>query len=136
LLGWNNCTFSTSDCFWDVETSEQTTSAGGTPKTTAEMQTASTFTSAGWDFVGETANGTDDIWTICEGTNYPRFVWQIPMGDFVCPDGVEMRDFAILGAQWRQPPGEPSADIAPDGGDGIVDRLDLAALADNWLEGL
>jgi hypothetical protein len=40
------------------------------------MKTLSTFTSAGWDFVGETANGTEDIWTICEGVNYPKFVWQ------------------------------------------------------------
>jgi hypothetical protein len=63
-------------CFWDIETSEQTSSAGGTGKTTAQMKTRSTFTSAGWDFVGETANGTEDIWTICEGVNYPKFVWQ------------------------------------------------------------
>jgi hypothetical protein len=62
--------------FWDVETSGQTSSAGGEGKTTAEMKTLSTFTSAGWDFVGETANGTEDIWTICQGVNYPRFTWQ------------------------------------------------------------
>ena len=62
--------------FWDVNTSGQATSAGGEGKTTAEMKTLSTFTSAGWDFVGETANGTEDIWTICEGVNYPKFVWQ------------------------------------------------------------
>ena len=62
--------------FWDVNTSCQATSDGGIGKTTAEMKTLSTFTSAGWDFVGETANGTEDIWTICEGINYPKFVWQ------------------------------------------------------------
>ena len=62
--------------FWDTETSGQTTSEGGTGKTTAEMKTLSTFTSARWDFVGETANGTEDIWTICEGASYPRFTWQ------------------------------------------------------------
>jgi len=31
------------------------------------MQTASTFLSAEWDFVGETANGTKDIWWMLEG---------------------------------------------------------------------
>ena len=63
--------------FWDVNTSGWSTSAGGGEgKTTTEMKTLSTFTSAGWDFVGETANGTKDIWTICEGVNYPKFVWQ------------------------------------------------------------
>ncbi|MHC4354293.1 MAG: GLUG motif-containing protein, partial [Planctomycetota bacterium] len=42
-----------SNSFWDVETSGQITSAGGTGKTTAEMQTAAAFLEAGWDFVGE-----------------------------------------------------------------------------------
>ncbi|MHC4756641.1 MAG: GLUG motif-containing protein, partial [Planctomycetota bacterium] len=37
--------------FWDIETSGQATSAGGTGKTTAEIQMKSTFTDAGWDFV-------------------------------------------------------------------------------------
>jgi hypothetical protein len=45
-------------------------------KTTAEMQTASTFLEAGWDFVGETENGTDDIWWILEGKDYPRLWWE------------------------------------------------------------
>ena len=58
--------------FWDIQTSGQTTSAGGTGKTTVEMQTANTFLEAGWDFVEETENGTDDIWWILDGQNYPR----------------------------------------------------------------
>ena len=61
---------------WDMETSDQTTSYGGTGKTTAEMQTTSTFLDAGWDFVDETANGTDDIWWILEGQDYPRLWWE------------------------------------------------------------
>lgn len=36
-------------CFWDINTSGQATSAGGTGKTTAQMKTKSTFTNAGWD---------------------------------------------------------------------------------------
>ena len=62
--------------FWDIETSGQTISSGGTGLTTAEMQTESTFTDAGWDFVGETANGTEDIWWILEGQDYPRLWWE------------------------------------------------------------
>ena len=50
---------------------------GGTPKTTAEMQTAATYLEAGWDFVDETANGTDDIWWILEGQDYPRLWWEL-----------------------------------------------------------
>ena len=62
--------------FWDVETSGWTTSPVGTGLTTAQMQTAATFLDAGWDFVGETANGTDDVWWILEGQDYPRLWWE------------------------------------------------------------
>ena len=41
------------------------------------MQTAATFLDAGWDFVGETANGTADIWWINEGKDYPRLSWEL-----------------------------------------------------------
>ena len=64
------------DSFWDTQTSGQLTSAGGTGKTTAEMQTESTFTDAGWDFVNETKNGNEDIWWILEGQDYPRLWWE------------------------------------------------------------
>ena len=76
LVGYRHHPDSVTTSFWDIQTSGRTTSAGGTGKTTAQMKTRSTFTSAGWDFVGETANGTKDIWTICEGVNYPKFTWQ------------------------------------------------------------
>ncbi len=62
--------------FWDVETSGWTTSPVGTGLTTAQMQTAATYLDAGWDFVGETDNGTDDIWWILEGQDYPRLWWE------------------------------------------------------------
>jgi hypothetical protein len=62
--------------FWEALVSGQTNGAGGIGKTKAEMQTLSTFTSAGWDFVGETANGTADIWFIREGQDYPRLLWE------------------------------------------------------------
>ncbi|MBN2829537.1 MAG: T9SS type A sorting domain-containing protein [Candidatus Cloacimonetes bacterium] len=53
---------SVNNCFWDIEASGQTTSDGGIGLTTAEMRTLSTYLDAGWDFVDETDNGTDDIW--------------------------------------------------------------------------
>ncbi len=37
------------NCFWDTETSGDATSDGGTGKTTAQMKTVATFSSAGWD---------------------------------------------------------------------------------------
>jgi hypothetical protein len=53
------------DCFWDVNESGVSSSAGGMGKTTAEMKTQSTFTDAGWDFT--------DTWKIQNGVTYPYF---------------------------------------------------------------
>ena len=61
------------NCFWDTSSTGLSSSPGGTGKSTADMKTRSTFTSAGWDFVNESANGTDDIWDMDAETNngYP-----------------------------------------------------------------
>jgi rhodanese-related sulfurtransferase len=122
-------------CFWDMETSGQAVSGGGTGKTTAEMQTTSTFIDAGWDFVGETENGTEDIWSICEGTNYPRFVWQIPTVDFVCPDGITIDDFSFFMEHWLVENCDLSNGYC-DGTDldqsGTVDVKDLEIFFENW----
>jgi len=69
------------NCFWDIETSGRNTSQGGTGKTTAEMQTVGTFLNVGWDFIGETENGTEDIWWILEGQDYPRLWWETAEGE-------------------------------------------------------
>lgn len=129
LIGSNN--MGVDNSFWDVNSSGQASSAGGTGKTTAEMQTRSTFTDAGWDFVGEVINGSNDIWDICDGKNYPKLAWQIPLaGDFVCPDGVDFYDFAVFANQWLLK--EIPADVWPEGGDGIVNFYDWAVFANQW----
>ena len=64
------------DSFWDIETSGQAASAGGTGRATAEMQIAGTFLDAGWDFIGEEANGSEDIWWIDEGQDHPCLWWE------------------------------------------------------------
>ncbi len=61
--------------FWDINTSGQTTSVGGIGKTTQEMKTLSTYTDAGWDFVDESANGSEDIWTFV-ANDYPHLTWE------------------------------------------------------------
>jgi hypothetical protein len=78
LLGTSSGTCAYS--FWDTQTSAMPTSAGGTGKTTVEMNTLSTFYSSGWDFKGETTNGTNDIWNIGNSRNdgYPYFDWEFP----------------------------------------------------------
>jgi len=52
LVGWNVDSYVIAS-FWDVQTTGQATSDGGTGMTTAEMQSASTFLEADWDFVDE-----------------------------------------------------------------------------------
>lgn len=73
------------DSFWDTETSGATRSAGGTGKTTAEMQLESTFVAAGWDFLWETANGSNDVWAM---DGYPILVWQLPTYELMVNAGT------------------------------------------------
>jgi hypothetical protein len=42
----------------------------------AEMQNIQTYLNADWDFVGETRNGTEDIWWMADGDDYPRLWWE------------------------------------------------------------
>jgi hypothetical protein len=118
-------------CFWDTQASGQSTSAGGTGKTTAEMQAISTFIEAGWDFW--------NTWTICAGTNYPVLLWQIPSADFQCPDGVDLIDFAFFAAHWHLQSCNVSNSFC-EGTDvnhsGVVDFIDLEIFSNRWLDGI
>ena len=130
LIGQNTDGVITSS-FWDINASGTIYSAGGTGKTITQMKTKSTFTDAGWDFVGETANGYENIWRLCsEGLEYPKLAWQYLPGDIVCPDGVGFEDVAELSDQWLFE--EIPADLAPPGGDGIVNFADFVVFADQW----
>jgi hypothetical protein len=126
LVGFNMFMVLTS--FWDIETSGQTTSDGGMGLLTAQMQMASTFTDVGWDFL--------NIWQICEGTNYPKFLSQIPLGDFLCPDGVNFFDFSFFASHWAEDNCGAFNDC--DGTDldllGSVDIKDLGIFVDNWFK--
>ena len=87
----------------------------------------------------------------CEGTdlNYNGFIdfidfglfaknwlWKKNPADIDINGYVDIADFILLANQWLQPPGSPSADIAPEIRDDFVDMLDLAVLAEHWLEGV
>lgn len=62
---------STVHSFWDIETTAQLTSEGGAGLPTTQMQSISAFRFAGWDFVGESANGTADVWQMPDRGEYP-----------------------------------------------------------------
>jgi hypothetical protein len=117
-------------CLWDIQTSDQSTSGGGSGRRTDEMQTISTFTEQGWDFWG--------TWTMCEGMNYPIFLWQIPATDYRCPDGVDLIDFAFFAQRWHRPdcsPGNGNCDGTDADRSGIVDFIDFQIFATRWMEG-
>jgi len=171
-----------SNCFWDTDVATDVNGGwqGNDPNViglpTAQMQMRSTFADAGWDFVGETANGYEDIWRMCQdGVDYPKLSWQFSEhGDLTCPDGVDFTDYSVLANQWHLEKLEQDynsdgrvnftdwatfannwdgnyaelssflacwlarsasqADIAPAGGDDVVDWQDLAILTKHWLE--
>jgi len=58
---WQSEKTEVNNCFWDVTTSNQPSSDGGTGTNTLNMKTQLTFTN--WDFT--------DIWAIIQETTYP-----------------------------------------------------------------
>jgi len=116
----------------------------GEPLTDAQMKQQASF--AGWDFVSETVNGTEDIWWILENITYPKLNWQrIPRHSPCGPAGpggvyfpdydfdtfVHFVDFAIFADAWLTENSFISLD-----GDNDVDIYDLEIFCDFWLKGL
>jgi hypothetical protein len=65
---------------WDTETSGQTTSAGGTSRTTAQMMDIATFSGATWNIIAVANPSTRNpayIWNIVNGVTYPLLSWQL-----------------------------------------------------------
>lgn len=133
VMGNNSGT--TTGCFWDVESSgfgnPEDNNFGAIGKTTLQMQTQSTLT--GWDFVGESSNGINDIWRMCaDGVDYPRLNWEFPVGDLTCPDGVGMEDMEILSQCWLAVMDLPTE--LDDDNDTIVGLSEMTRLGQYWLQ--
>jgi len=99
----------TTNSFWDTNTSGQASSAGGTGLATAQMQTDSTFTSAGWDFV------TIPIWEIDDSKNegYPYLSWQTFPGN-----SLQLVFTTTAANQTLKIPLKGTVDVVIDWGDG------------------
>ena len=110
--------------FWDVNATDQASSATGIGIKTDQMQSASTFIAAGWDF--------ENVWEMCgQASEYPKLrSCRSPLvGDFVCPDVVDLRDFTEFASEWRR--GNNS--FADLDGSGSVNWADLVVFCDNYL---
>ncbi|MHC4641523.1 MAG: GLUG motif-containing protein [Planctomycetota bacterium] len=103
LVGYNFPFSIVSDCFWDTDTQTHgvTDSIGYNKGTainiaglpTSEIQTKSTFTDAGWDFI--------EIWDIGERQTYP-YLRAYLSADSNHDGRVNMVDFAILAGHWLE----------------------------------
>ncbi len=93
---------------------------------TAEMQDINTFLNAGWDFTGETANGTEDIWFM---NGYPELCWSNV-------DVFDLTELSDLTTTWLA----NSCNYGTEcyyfdyNNDSMIDIADFAYLAANWLE--
>jgi hypothetical protein len=74
LVGENNGDIINS--FWGIEISDQTGIIYNYGNIIKPMQTSGMFLDSGWDFMDETENGTEDVWWILEGQDYPRLWWE------------------------------------------------------------
>ena len=136
LVGTND-SIPMEDSFWDIETSGMAASDGGQGRTTERMQNALTYVGNGWDFAGETLNGTDDVWKICCGRgSYPKLSWEPTLltGDFVNPEGVGLEDLMFLAQHWLETAPYP-CNGANLNYDVHIDGKDLAVLAQSWGHG-
>jgi hypothetical protein len=124
----------TNNSFWDVNTSGWSTSDGGTGKTTAQMKTLSTFTSAGWDF--SYTDGSEAIWFM-PINEYPILTWQISPADIYTDGKNNFRDFAVFASYWMRDDCRrynSYCDWADLNFDGSVDIDDLIEFMNYWLQ--
>ncbi|MHC4537618.1 MAG: GLUG motif-containing protein, partial [Planctomycetota bacterium] len=104
LVGYDN-SGSYTKSFWDNTVNSGLPGIGNTSdpnvrgESTANMQTQSTFTDAGWDFV--------NIWWISEGLDYPRLWWEAKYGG---GSGTEEDPYQIWDANHMQAIGADAND--------------------------
>ncbi len=82
--------------FWDLETSNQSFSAGGTGKTTEEMQDIQTFVAAGWDF--SESDGDPADWYM-PFNGYPKLSWEPIKQKYSGGSGTEIEPYQIATAE-------------------------------------
>ena len=73
LIGSNGNYGTVANCYWDTETSDQSDSAGGDGKTTAELRSPTGYTGAyaDWNVDLDGDGSSDDPWRFGSATEYP-----------------------------------------------------------------
>ncbi len=135
ILGFSAGTANIINSFWDIDLVGISSEIYGTGLTTEQMKQQANF--IGWDFVGESANGDNEIWRMCvDDVAYPRLSWEFARdGDFACGDGMDFCDLEALAECWllSEVMTPITFSYACDGnGDGVIDLADFGVLSDNW----
>lgn len=131
-------------CFWNSSVNPSLSGVGNVDpdpsgviaKSSLQLKKKSTFLEQDWDFIAESINGPNDIWRMCvDDVTYPKMYFEFTAGDFVCPDGVNFGDFAILASSWNADPDKPNWIKRCDlNFDALVRYEDLNIFVKNWLK--
>ncbi len=109
--------------FFDSTLSNQYTDAlkGAFARTTSEMKSSCNYLATGWDFKGESENGTNDQWTISsDNSGYPALVWQgysntlsLPCQPHIITDNANLisTDSVIIGGTILSTNGSPISEF-------------------------
>ncbi len=125
-------------CFWDETVAGDYNGIGNLEpdplgvigESTANMQTATTFISAGWGMLSPTNTPLVNVWRMCEdGLDYPSLAVEFSRADFACPDGVGVSDLAVLAEYWLVVELEVDVDFKPDN---LINMKDWAVFAAAW----
>ena len=121
--------------FWDVETSGQITSVGGTGQITAGMQVEDLYLNAGWDFSDN--DGSPAVWKM-RYNEYPKLIWEelSYTPDLDNSKIVDVNDLALFVSQWLNSNcGDQEWCSGSDlDKSGVVDVIDFEQIAASWLE--
>ena len=121
----------TTNSYWDTGTTGQTTSAGGTSKTTRDLQLPTGYSDiyAAWNVNLDGAAGSDDPWDFGTKRQYPVLKYRglVP---------IKQRQTAIRSDNWNAPVvGEPvTATLNATGATGIAWQWQNSADGSTWTD--
>jgi len=125
-------------CGWGASPVSTANKVGGDNPDAFPYWTENTPSNAYYKITIDTFFGREEYDVQVEGfgTNPGGLTDIVSQADIDLDDDVDFYDLMIMAGQWQQAPGTPSADIAPETPDGIVNLKDFAVLAKDWLEGI
>lgn len=127
FLGANDMFFVTQANFWDIDASGREAGIIAEGLRSVQMFSKAPFLEAGWDFVDEMENGTNDYWK-SPTPGYPILSWQ----DYT----IGIADLTQLADRWLTDSQDPNVLVPVDFfQDGSINIRDFGTLSKSWLSG-